>query len=428
MSEILNRAEGAPLQISVRRPACTYREPKPILDTIDFAVANLERLRVLRIAGPHLVGHVCSLLTSPAPKIEALGLALEAEDNEPRIRADFCDASMFLGGHAPALRVLRGSANSAWLPWASPVLRGLVTLEVTSRKYPLTAEGLPSIGDVLDALEEMRALEKLVLCLFFAPRMERRTTVFIPSLTEVSLKGPMHCATLFLQGIVFSTQAKIQMHVMNEAYWFQHTSMGQDHNAGAFFAALSSSCRCVHAFHESDGHDLPWTMLQLPSWSIWSHPHTMSALGNAPEHSFAHLRELRILGDGFTEQEWRAILNVTSRVEEIHATRGTGVSLCRALRPVQSPGSDARISARKLLSLVLRNVDLASPGSSACRSVIKPPHVLRCALLANTLEARAKSGSVLARLDITKCNNVTAESVRILENALPNMTVAWQRK
>ncbi|KAI0041721.1 hypothetical protein FA95DRAFT_656835 [Auriscalpium vulgare] len=427
--EMLARTAEVPLRINVCIPDTGDDNLMLAESALSIAATHLPRLLELRIAGEFMTPSLVALLTTPAPVLAVLDIAL---DQGGRIfNMEPSDAELFLGGRAPKLRVLRVSGASQWFPWTSPVLRNLANLEVAPRQPEV------SVGAVLRALGNMRSLQRLVLGLSFAPRMEGQEMIVLPHLEELDLTGSWKCATLFLQGLSMPVHTKFRMRVTDGRWsWLW---MGSP-DVAAFFTAVSSarSSSCseeisaltvspaapshpLNAFHplilqtwrDSDASASPWTTLELPPESHLVPIGLSSLLATVVRVlSSERLRKLCMLVR-CTEDDWSAILDVATGVEEIHAAHTAGSALCSVLHKSSINGPHSvRILAPQLCTLILRDLGVSSS-----------PTQHLCAQLATCLAARARAGSRLTELDLTGCANLTEKHVWDLRKAVPGMDV-----
>ncbi|KAI0041718.1 hypothetical protein FA95DRAFT_656721 [Auriscalpium vulgare] len=448
---MLVRAAHGPLRVNVCIPGHGDENLRLARRALGFAATHLPRLLELRIAGEFMTPSITTLLTTPAPALVSLDIALDECGGLIPFKA-LSDAQLFLAGNAPALRELRVSADTRWFPWMSPVLRDLVSLEVMPEERPdwVLREGQLSVGAVLRALREMRSLERLVLELSFDPTIEDQEIVVLPRLEKLDLSGSWRCATVFLQGFSVPAHAKFRMRV-TENWWRR---MWMSPHLEAFFTALSSvrsSCSdeissltvspaapslsskafapiIFQVFRHYDASDCPWTILELPPMSELAWARSTSLLTAVVRAlSPARLHKLRMLVR-CTEDDWSAILDVAKDVEEIYATHTSGSTLCSVLCPKTSadepPG--VRIPAPQLRTLILRDLYLSSIYDPLLYKATRLP--VPCAQLAACLAARTKAGSALTRLDITGCAHLTEQHVWDVEDAVPDIKVVCHLK
>ncbi|KAI0038365.1 hypothetical protein FA95DRAFT_1613439 [Auriscalpium vulgare] len=218
-----------------------------------FARNQFAVVRELCLVSTSRMPKVYALLTAQAPALEALDISLR--HTHTNFNLAMGKPGAFLGGHAPVLRRLRVRDESAWFPWASPLLRGLTSLEVTCEHFP---DDLPSIGGALRALAEMHELKKLVLTLAFSPPSTEEMVglgyVSLPCLTYVDLTGPMDRAAFFLYRFEVPARATLKI-----SLWPTRRTIRME-DIGAFFTALSSSRQNdtnFSGFSISSGHRMP---------------------------------------------------------------------------------------------------------------------------------------------------------------------------
>ncbi|KAI0041722.1 hypothetical protein FA95DRAFT_1610790 [Auriscalpium vulgare] len=436
--EVLARAKQTPLYVD----AFVDVFEAPPYRTAKFVTNLIARTRVLHVSSEFITLRISALLNAPAPMLETLEVAMLKAPLTERITA-----ANFLGGVAPVLNTLRVRGDGLWFPWASPVLGQLVSLEVTcSDFWHLEIRLLASVGQVLRALGHMSNLEDLVLFLAFRPeKIDGQERVALPRLRKLDLKGPLDCAIPFLQELILPAGATLQMRVMDKQFTEPFDMKPED--IGALFDALSSSHPLygetvtsldisystdpprsmfemeetlptkivIAALRQLDARDCPWTLLEFPRGSVMSMLGVLVTTATRLS-SPADLRELRMLIEDCDEATWRSTLNMTTSVQEIHATRSLS-SLCSAL------GAEGlAILAPRLQTLVLHGiVSTPEDTNNAASSGLEYPW----SMVARCLAVRVKKGTNLERLDLMNCS-ITKNSARILAQVVPGMNVVVQ--
>ena len=207
ITEILARAKMSPLSLEGRIDI--WRADRFIAFWRQLE-AHISHTRHLNFSGDFQ--RVLERLVSPAPALTSLSLTYPRPCYSPP--QDIPD-SLF-NGTAPKLTHLDLLGTS--IGWKSPLLKGLQTLKVST---PSAVE-MPTLGDWLDALNEMSQLKTLILnnasptiSVDNPPISEPQRTATLPSLTHFDITtSPTGCA-LALAHLVLP--ALISLHVTSDS-------------------------------------------------------------------------------------------------------------------------------------------------------------------------------------------------------------------
>ncbi|KAI0061828.1 hypothetical protein BV25DRAFT_708044 [Artomyces pyxidatus] len=190
--EMYRRSKGTALKVNSRRPL-TERQHGLVAE-------HLHRTKALTL-GAHAEPTPSSLLLSsdhPAPILKTLEI-------HELIRSEVTVLPLNrFGTFAPNLRHVEIHTRAKNLPWTSTLLTGLVTLKVESAGHKRDSMSVPSLNDVLSALEQMKALEFLDPTGDIFPRKASRAvdrTAKLPRLTTLKLNGPIRDCSSFLSHI-----------------------------------------------------------------------------------------------------------------------------------------------------------------------------------------------------------------------------------
>ncbi|KAI0044718.1 hypothetical protein FA95DRAFT_1608295 [Auriscalpium vulgare] len=187
-----------------------------------FIRANLARTRVLRLNS--CTDPILDILCTPAPVLHALDLTFS---NDPEQALP----DSFLSG-AP-LRHLRLHV-AGQLPWTSPLLSNLVSLELETKIIAHVRRA--ALADVLGALGRMRTLERLAVGLALdAADAHAAGTVALPQLRHLHLRADIASAHRLLAHLVLPASANMHFSVRCEASAHPATD-----NAALFSAMIAS--------------------------------------------------------------------------------------------------------------------------------------------------------------------------------------------
>ena len=207
ITEILARAKMSPLHLEGRMYNWSVKRLNAFRRQLE---AHISHARHLNFSGEFQ--HVLKRLVSPAPVLVSLSLtSLRLRYLSPQDIPN----SLF-NGSAPKLTRLELLGTS--IGWKSPLLKGLQTLKVSTP----SAEEMPTLGDWLDALNEMSQLKTLILnnanptSSVDDPLIsEPQRTATLPSLTHFDITtSPTDCA-LALAHLVLP--ALISLHVTSDS-------------------------------------------------------------------------------------------------------------------------------------------------------------------------------------------------------------------
>ncbi|KAI0042356.1 hypothetical protein FA95DRAFT_584748 [Auriscalpium vulgare] len=231
------RAKESPL--SVRQPdgmgPLTLRQSDR-----EFIRANLARIRVLSIKFS-LADPILDILCSPAPVLHALDLTLTRNRTTP----DFTFALDLPFASAPAISLpdsfLRGAPLwhvrlphvAGQLPWTSPLLANLVSLEF---EINTTHAQKVALEDVLDALRRMPTLQRLAFSLALdLADPGAAGAVALPQLRHLQLRADIESAHRLIAHLVLPISADTQFAV------HCHASALPAADTAAFFSAMTAS-------------------------------------------------------------------------------------------------------------------------------------------------------------------------------------------
>ncbi|KAI0050431.1 hypothetical protein FA95DRAFT_624548 [Auriscalpium vulgare] len=423
----LSRAEQAPLTI-YQLNVGPYDYPNPF--DLEFILANLAHIRVLRLCLDDADLHA---LCTPAPLLEYFETSVRWPLNRLLNSAEALPPVLphgLFGGAAgaPALRHLRLYGDST-MSWTSPLLAGLVSLEISTGAS--SGGRAAEIVDIVDALDRMPSLERLVLHLYQVSDNERvdvpppRRVVALACLRDLDLATGTAAAALLLAHITLPTDATVHC-----------TLDGQDvaDPVPETAAILAAAATCL--FHSAAASRLhlqladvgSYIPIELKAWrstdaytdppalSLRFHPHVdhyqeenVSAMVRTVLEALAseHLEELAVGGDGLVGT-WVDALGRARRLRRLRVERAAACTLFTAPRGDLLP-------ALSLLSIA--GVDLRF-GSGA--------DVAMADGLVRYLEARV--GAVvegLAEVDVVACE-VDDELVRRAREAVPGLVMRWR--
>jgi hypothetical protein len=152
-AEILARAKTAPLHLEAKVPIAHWDDSR-FSEFRKELQAHVSHIRHLDLsAEPTQFVRTVKGLTSPAPTLEYLSLALQDYEDTTYILGPMPDT--LFDGFAPRLSSLE--LRNCGIKWTSPLLRGLEHLNINSSHYR------PSLPIWLDALDEMPQLKTLAL-------------------------------------------------------------------------------------------------------------------------------------------------------------------------------------------------------------------------------------------------------------------------
>ncbi|KAI0045068.1 hypothetical protein FA95DRAFT_1607995 [Auriscalpium vulgare] len=403
---------------------------------VEFLVDNISRTHGLRgRASPE----VLTAVTAPAPLLHTLDL--EA------VRLDEDDAealAAFLGGGAPSLRHVSLSSDDADLPLTSPLLRGLVSLNLRFAEYP---ESVP-LNDVLDVLERIPTLERLELRMYMEDyevdelELGQLRMVVHAKLAYLDIAARARVAELLLSHLMLPPQAVVRCNL---------TDVTLPERPGAFFSAalasvhshadsasngcnaitnveiaLDSQCRCVR-ISARKGDDAPsepvlsFLIIHLDRSGV----HALVEMALVM-FSSVHLKELAVDHSDLEDSAWLDLVGDAPRLRRITVNGEAAASLCAVLRLGDTIGDAPPLQPRSqpflpvLSSLVLARVRLTidEAGEMSDEDVYLSNALLLC------LMERADAGYPLEELDVVQCNVDGAWVVKARQ-ALPRMQVMW---
>ncbi|KAI0046184.1 hypothetical protein FA95DRAFT_1560367 [Auriscalpium vulgare] len=425
----LSRARQVPLTIyQLNAGRYDYDDLNPF--DLEFILANLERIRGLRL---YLDDDDLHALCTPAPLLEYFETAARRPfdviyDPEGDTVLPVIPHGLFGGAAgAPALRHVRTYGDHvSTMPWTSPLLAGLVSLEISR----------PAEMDLISALDRMHSLERLVLHLL--PAIDDqwvkvptpRRAVALKSLRNLDLTTDAATATLLFARITLPADStatvRCSLHSQDVVDLVRETT--------AFLAAATT---CIfHSAAASRVHlQLPdvirtfdrtvlvtaWrsraaytdtlalNVILNPYFGFWPGddmsymaPTVLKALVSE------HLEELELCSD-IPGDAWVDTLGRAQRLRRLRVERAAACTLFTAL-------SGDLLPALSVLSIA--GVDLR-PGSA---------DVAIAEGLVRYLEARAGAGvDGPEEMDVVACE-VEDEFARRVREAVPGLVVRWRRE
>ncbi|KAI0043369.1 hypothetical protein FA95DRAFT_1681955 [Auriscalpium vulgare] len=203
----LSRSQGTPL--AIHRPQVVQRLS---LTPAELMVIN-ENLARIRILCLTTTDAVLPTLCAPAPLLHTLDLSFFRQYMAPPVQPPLPDG--LLGGRtgAPELRHLRVTSYGT-LPWTSPLLAQLVSLEVVLQGNVPAHNG--ECAAVLDALRGMHVLERLVLLGFELGIATERPVVTLAALRYLELSANTESACYLLTHIALPG-ARVQCNMLSPA-------------------------------------------------------------------------------------------------------------------------------------------------------------------------------------------------------------------
>ncbi|KAI0046186.1 hypothetical protein FA95DRAFT_1413846 [Auriscalpium vulgare] len=432
VSTFLSRAQQAPLTIyqgNLRRP--DYQNPFDL----EFVIANLARIRVLRLRFEDADLHA---LCTPAPLLEYFHTTLDASFKRLSYPVDDVSPSLphgLFGGAAgaPVLRHVCATIHiSMPMSWTSPLFAGLTSLEV-SAYIPRSGGPAAEIAAIVDALDRMPSLERFVLSLYQSREQwvevpPSRRIVALAGLRDLDLDADTVPAALLLSHITLPADATVNC-VMN-AYDVDNPV---PETAAVFAAAAtcifhSAAASRVHlnladfgrrilielkAWRSTDAYTSP------PAFSLKLCPHRdHPGGGNASARlrtvmaalASENLEELALCGDGPV-----ATWVHHDALERARRLRRLTVEGRAAFALFAVPRGDI-LPALSVLSIA--GVDLRTVSDAGVTMEDR---------LVRYLEARADAGAEgPAEMDVVACE-VDDEFVRRARAAVPGLVVRWRK-
>ncbi|KAI0046291.1 hypothetical protein FA95DRAFT_1402026 [Auriscalpium vulgare] len=415
------RAQGASLVIT--RPQDV--SPSPILPTnieFDFLRANLARTQVLRLDAN--ATHLHALCT-PAPLLHTLDIRHlmsglyrmrpgAAVNSPPILSKDLFGGST----GAPALRHLRVETQGP-LPWTSPLLAGLKSLDLRHRSRPVAGAEATEMFTVLGG---MPALEKLALQLQLgAPETAPQPVVALAALRELALQTTVASACHILARVALPATASVRCEL--SCFGGPCTQLPALLSTAA--ASIDVRASLVARIQVMPtGNTKPWApgslSVDVTAWRADTPALTLSFMDDAllkrgllagalAALASAHLEVLVVGSDG-SDDAWLAALQGAHALRSVTVARRAGQQFCVALAVAPAGFLPA------LAELEVQDVDFGVGGAGAGDGLAQA--------LAQGLEQRvhARGGCALRVLKLTGCTLDGAE-VRRLREAVPGMEV-----
>ncbi|KAI0046187.1 hypothetical protein FA95DRAFT_1607110 [Auriscalpium vulgare] len=403
-----SRAQYAPLAIG--SPAVPwYDMTPPTSSELAFISNNSARIRILEI--DRITTDEVPAFCHAMPLLHTLHLT--ARLGGPILPAGF------LGGAAgaPALRHL-----SVWppLPWSSPLLKHLISLDITAHGITLNDTML---DEMLDALGQMRALQRLKLWfqleLSGVPGTASEHVVTLAALRHLNVfRASVVDARLLLARLELPPDTRVTCDFLSGNDPMEIEALGQTLRASSARAAAFSRidiqeiyeqdgvCLTVAAWRRGHTEGMPALALQLGSLDGTYNRIGLPALkGIASEH----LEELHVTGDDILMQ-WPP-----------------GLQLGR-LRSLSVSGSMAKSFYLSMPSTVSRlaisGADLMGKDEKLNGELDWTEAALG-AMLPRWLADRAKAGHALDVLDVRRCHTDEA-FVRKVQDAVTGIVVRWR--
>ncbi|KAI0042363.1 hypothetical protein FA95DRAFT_585415 [Auriscalpium vulgare] len=367
-----------------------------------FIRANLARTRALRING--WTDPILDILCSPAPALHALDLNL-ADDPEMSL------PDSLLSG-APLRHLSLQVAGQ--LPWTSPLLTNLVSLEFEIKR---PHEQKVALADVLRALGRMCTLQRLAVGLALdAADPGAAGAVALPQLRHLQLRADIESAHRLLAHLVLPTSADTHFAV------HCHASALPAADTAAFFSAMAASLagalplahiRITRTVAAGGGRVSGWRAGMAHSgaaldvaFSDRARRETKLSVAAPALAALAseHLEELNVYSAD-SDLAWPLALGRASRLRRV-AVDGPAVrAFCGAL-------DDARFLP------ALSGLVIAGPSSVVGADALTD-------VLPLSLAHRARAGHALGKLDVVACG-VDEACARRLQEAVPGMEVNWR--
>jgi hypothetical protein len=216
VTEVLSRSKMAPLELEANLSCVHWGTDR--LDAFREQLAShvSHTCRLSITADGHDLQSIVDRLTSPAPALEWLSLVVEDETYlRLGISAKVNIPLVLFDGTAP--RLSRLQLDHCDINWMSPLFKGLRVLELQT----LTTR--PSLGEWLDAMEQMEQLETLVVN-YATPKApsvgmpvsEPTRVVTHPSLTQLNLSASASDCTLALAHLVLPALIRLRVDVTSD--------------------------------------------------------------------------------------------------------------------------------------------------------------------------------------------------------------------
>ncbi|KAI0042522.1 hypothetical protein FA95DRAFT_561129 [Auriscalpium vulgare] len=412
----LSRARNASL--SITRPQHNSHSLPFLTHTeLVFLTANLARTQVLCLNTGD--AHLRALCT-PAPLLHTLHILdpiyIWVVSNPP-----FTLLDGLLGGAtgAPALRHLRVETK-AQLPWTSPLLAGLKSLNVEESGRNITGA---EAGEMFTALGSMHALEQLALQLRLgAPETAPQPIVALPALRTLTLKTPVASARHILARVTLPATASVRCEMGHFG--------GEWADLPAVFSAVAA-CIDVQATSVVCLEMMPDVhRMTCAADSLLVHvnacrgytPRALSVSFSAaalPARSLVtvalaalvstRLAQLNVSSDG-SDDAWPEALRCAHALRNLSVARRAGQQFCAALAAAPAGFLPA------LAQLWIRGIDFLSGG---VRGYVQ--------VLAQSLERRARAGCALSAVGFSECKLDDAQ-VHMLKEAVPGMHVMYSHE
>ena len=216
VTEVLSRSKMAPLELEANLSCVHWGNDR--LDAFREQLAShvSHTCRLSITADGHDLQSIVDRLVSPAPALEWLSLVVEDETYlRLGISAKVNIPLVLFDGTAP--RLSRLQLDHCDVNWMLPLFKGLRVLELQ------TLSTRPSLGEWLDAMEQMQQLEKLVVC-YATPKApsvgrpfsEPTRVVTHPSLTQLNLSASASDCTLALAHLVLPALNRVRVDVTSD--------------------------------------------------------------------------------------------------------------------------------------------------------------------------------------------------------------------
>ena len=215
-TEVLSRSKMAPLELEANLSCVHWGKDRLDAFREQLATHVSHTCRLSITADGHDLQSVVARLTSPAPTLEWLSLVVEDETYlRLGISAKVNIPHVLFDGTAP--RLSRLQLDHCDINWMSPLFKGLRNLELQ------TLQTRPSLGEWLDAMEEMQQLETLVVNYATpkappvgTPVSDPTRVITHPSLTKLILSASASDCTLALAHLVLPALTKVRVDVTSD--------------------------------------------------------------------------------------------------------------------------------------------------------------------------------------------------------------------
>ncbi|KAI0062971.1 hypothetical protein BV25DRAFT_1915708 [Artomyces pyxidatus] len=346
---MLQRAQNVPVRIKPRKFRKLGAEVK------DYIPQNLSHIQELSLENSYeFLGPLLDAIVAPAPILEYLRLACSGTSPMPFPSTAF-------SGSTPRLRRL---CLEGWsVPWESPIFNTVVDLEIV---YPETGDHtqlLPSLPQLLDALERMSSLQHLklecVLPVYKRPVKKKTPSgprrVALPRLLELKLSGKVFECVQFIEALTLPpttvlTITKLWSHGSQDDFdniipllaQRCYKSEGVAHEFRTVRASLYgqdlhiSGSLALGTHHNGKGARTPFSVnFVFPMEEPTTEDHALMLQKLFTGLPLSHMKVLEITSFDrdlqFAVEHWLTMLRSLENLEELEVSDVGGMLLCEAL-------------------------------------------------------------------------------------------------